>query len=236
MEKRAFLCSVQRIIGGVSIQHDLTTASRDRLDCLCQKQLLDTVFNQRIKPQISKTLRHLPKNSALAGHLAHKKQTPVTTEVSTLKIHRHFPSIVVLKCENFLLTLCHSDIGCGCGLNTFDHNGLRHQYRYFFAFVVESRSGAVTGITARSVSTPRSSNRTCGFDSASAHPKSTDSAPTSPFSRLARCSLMLWPACSLSRFTTLFPRCLNSFVASAAPSGGSGWSDLFPGGLGTECI
>jgi hypothetical protein len=62
-------------------------------------------------------------------------------------------------------------------------------------------------------------------------PNSTGSAPTFPFSRLARCSLMLWPVCSLSRFTALFPECLNGFVASAAPQGASGWSDQFPGGF-----
>ena len=55
-------------------------------------------------------------------------------------------------------------------------------------------------------------------------PNSTGSASALPFSKLARCSLMLRPKHSLSALTALFLKCLIDFVSSINPPGGSGWS------------
>jgi hypothetical protein len=60
-------------------------------------------------------------------------QPVVIVDVSAIR--GHFPVQMRLKFKRFLLTLCHSDIRLGCRLNTFNHNGLRRQCRYFYAQV-----------------------------------------------------------------------------------------------------
>jgi len=62
------------------------------------------------------------------------------------------------------------------------------------------------------------------------------SAPTLPFSRPARRSLALRPACSLSRLTRPFFIGVlqrNSLPPLTAPTA-SGWSDQLPGGIFTH--
>jgi hypothetical protein len=55
------------------------------------------------------------------------------------------------------------------------------------------------------------------------------SAPAIVFSRPAQRSLMLWPARSPSRLATLYIESSDSFVASAAASIATGWSEPVPG-------
>jgi hypothetical protein len=55
------------------------------------------------------------------------------------------------------------------------------------------------------------------------------SAPATVFSRPAQRSLTLWPARSPSRYTTLYIESSDSFVASAAASIATGWSEPVPG-------
>src|SRR5437867_4091036 len=55
------------------------------------------------------------------------------------------------------------------------------------------------------------------------------SAPAIVFSRPAQRSLTLWPARSRSRQATLYIESSDSFVASAADSIASGWSEPVPG-------
>ena len=55
------------------------------------------------------------------------------------------------------------------------------------------------------------------------------SAPAIVFSRPAQRSLTLWPARSRSRLATLSIESSNSFVASAAASIATGWSEPVPG-------
>jgi hypothetical protein len=66
-------------------------------------------------------------------YLAKEEQSSIAAQVAPTKICRHFPAHVGLKSKNFLITLCHSDIGFGWSLNTLNHNGLRRQCRYFSA-------------------------------------------------------------------------------------------------------
>src|ERR1700736_90779 len=55
------------------------------------------------------------------------------------------------------------------------------------------------------------------------------SAPAIVFSGPAQRSLMLWPARSPSRLATLYIESSDSFVASAAASIATGWSEPVPG-------
>src|ERR1039457_53142 len=55
------------------------------------------------------------------------------------------------------------------------------------------------------------------------------SAPASTFSGPAQRSLALWPARSRSRHATLYTEGSDSFVASAAASIATGWSEPVPG-------
>src|ERR1700730_15658356 len=55
------------------------------------------------------------------------------------------------------------------------------------------------------------------------------SAPAIVFSGPAQRSLTLWPARSRSRLATLYTESSDSFVASAAVSIASGWSEPVPG-------
>ena len=55
------------------------------------------------------------------------------------------------------------------------------------------------------------------------------SAPAIIFSGPAQRSLMLWPARSRSRQATLYTESSDSFVASAAASIATGWSEPVPG-------
>jgi hypothetical protein len=55
------------------------------------------------------------------------------------------------------------------------------------------------------------------------------SAPAIVFSRPAQRSLTLWPARSPSRQATLYTESSDSFVASAAASIATGWSEPVPG-------
>jgi len=55
------------------------------------------------------------------------------------------------------------------------------------------------------------------------------SAPATIFSRPAQRSLTLWPARSPSRQATLYTESSDSFVASAAVSIATGWSEPVPG-------
>ena len=55
------------------------------------------------------------------------------------------------------------------------------------------------------------------------------SAPAIVVSRPAQRSLMLWPARSPSRLATLYTESSDSFVASAAVSIATGWSEQVPG-------
>ena len=55
------------------------------------------------------------------------------------------------------------------------------------------------------------------------------SAPAITFSRPAQRSLTLWPARSPSRLATLYTEGSDSFVASAAASIATGWSEPVPG-------
>src|SRR5712692_9367127 len=55
------------------------------------------------------------------------------------------------------------------------------------------------------------------------------SAPAIVFSRRAQRSLTLWPARSPSRQATLYTESSDSFVASAAVSIATGWSEPVPG-------
>src|SRR5262249_57379164 len=55
------------------------------------------------------------------------------------------------------------------------------------------------------------------------------SAPAITFSGPAQRSLTLWPARSRSRLATLSIESSDSFVASAAASIATGWSDSVPG-------
>jgi hypothetical protein len=55
------------------------------------------------------------------------------------------------------------------------------------------------------------------------------SAPAIVFSGPAQRSLMLWPARSPSRLATLYIESSDSFVASAAVSIATGWSEPVPG-------
>src|SRR5450759_5227977 len=55
------------------------------------------------------------------------------------------------------------------------------------------------------------------------------SAPAIAFSGPAQRSLMLWPARSPSRLATLYIESSDSFVASAAASIATGWSEPVPG-------
>jgi hypothetical protein len=55
------------------------------------------------------------------------------------------------------------------------------------------------------------------------------STPAIVFSGPAQRSLMLWPACSRSRLATLYTESSDSFVASAAASIATGWSEPVPG-------
>ena len=55
------------------------------------------------------------------------------------------------------------------------------------------------------------------------------SAPAIVFSRPAQRSLTLWPARSPSRYTTLYIESSDRFVASAAASIATGWSEPVPG-------
>jgi hypothetical protein len=55
------------------------------------------------------------------------------------------------------------------------------------------------------------------------------SAPATVFSGPAQRSLMLWPARSPSRLATLYIESSDSFVASAAVSIATGWSEPVPG-------
>src|SRR5450432_353718 len=60
-------------------------------------------------------------------------------------------------------------------------------------------------------------------------PVTVRSAPATVFSRPAQRSLTLWPARSRSRQATLFIESSDSFVASAAASIATGWSEPVPG-------
>src|SRR6266481_1986922 len=55
------------------------------------------------------------------------------------------------------------------------------------------------------------------------------SAPATVFSRPAQRLLTLWPARSPSRLATLYTESSDSFVASAAASIATGWSEPVPG-------
>jgi hypothetical protein len=55
------------------------------------------------------------------------------------------------------------------------------------------------------------------------------SAPAIIFSGPAQRSLTLWPARSRSRLATLYTQSSDSFVASAAASIATGWSEPVPG-------
>ena len=55
------------------------------------------------------------------------------------------------------------------------------------------------------------------------------SAPAITFSGPAQRSLTLWPARSRSRLATLYTESSDSFVASAAASIATGWSEPVPG-------
>jgi len=55
------------------------------------------------------------------------------------------------------------------------------------------------------------------------------SAPATVFSRPAQRLLTLWPARSPSRHATLYIESSDSFVASAAASIATGWSEPVPG-------
>ena len=61
------------------------------------------------------------------------------------------------------------------------------------------------------------------------------SAPAIVFSRPAQRSLALWPARSPSRYTTLYIESSDRFVASAAASIATGWSDPVPGRALSRC-
>jgi hypothetical protein len=70
---------------------------------------------------------------SLHFHLAKEEQSSVAAQVAPTEIRRNFSAQMGLKFKNFLITVCHSDIGFGWHFNTFNHNGLRRQCRYFIS-------------------------------------------------------------------------------------------------------
>jgi len=93
------------------------------------------VLHQGLKTKIHKTSGQSVQCPSLHLHLANQEQSSVAAQVAPTEIRRHFPTQMGLKFKNFLITLCHSDIGFAWHFNTFNHNGLRRQCRYFISSI-----------------------------------------------------------------------------------------------------
>ena len=77
------------------------------------QQLFHTVFHQRLIAKIHKASRQSAQHSSLDLYLTNEEQSSVAAQMAPTEIRRHFPASMGLKFKNFLITLCHSEIGFG---------------------------------------------------------------------------------------------------------------------------
>jgi hypothetical protein len=78
-------------------------------DALTQK-LAHLMFDQARQPVVAKTPRQPLDESHLQVHPSQEHRPSIAAKVTSGKIPRHFAASVDLKFENFLLTLCHSEV------------------------------------------------------------------------------------------------------------------------------